>query len=55
MFDMIWTDLGDGLQGLVILLGDVHSLHLLVHPGALPGVSLHDGEHDHVEGRVGAV
>ena len=39
MLDMI-TDLGDGLQRPVILLGDVDSLHLLVHPGPLPGVAL---------------
>ena len=90
------TDLGDGLQRPVILLGDVDSLHLLVHPGPLSGVTLkrllllfllkvlvwtmsdndyvlldqliilrnnsivdiadlHDGEHDDVEGGVGAV
>ena len=39
----------------VVLLRDVESLHLLVHPGLLPGVALHDGEHDHVQGGVGAV
>ena len=39
----------------MVLLRDVKSLHLLVHPGLLPGVALHDGEHDHVEGGVGAV
>ena len=39
----------------VVLLCHMESLHLLVHPGGLPGVALHDGEHDHVEGRVGAV
>ena len=33
----------------------MESLHLLVHPGVLPGVALHDGKHDDVEGGVGAV
>ena len=40
MLDMVSTDLGDGLQRPVVLLGDVDSLHLLVNPGPLPGVTL---------------
>ena len=39
----------------MVLLGDVDRLHLLVHPGGLLGVALHDGEHQHVEGGVGKV
>ena len=41
---MICTDLGDCLQRPVILLCDVDSLHLLVHPGPLPGISLKQGD-----------
>ena len=39
----------------MVLLGDVDRLHLLVHPGGLLGIALHDGEHQHVEGGVGVV
>ena len=47
--------LGEQCEGLVVLLGDVDCLHLLVHPGGLLGVALHDGEHQHVESGVGEV